>query len=52
MLVQRLLAPTSKLAATRLWHTTTLAQELALDNADEDDLYDAMDWVLERQEAD
>ena len=50
MLAQRLLAPTSKLAATRLWHTTTLAQELALDNADEDDLYDAMDWLLERQE--
>ena len=49
MLAQRLLQPASKLATARLWHTTTLAQQLALLDADEDDLYDAMDWLLDRQ---
>ena len=49
MVIQRLLRPASKLATTRLWHTTTLASELSLQDADEDDLYGAMDWLLERQ---
>lgn len=49
MIVERLIAPSSKLATTRLWHTSTLAQELAVDDADEDDLYQALDWLLERQ---
>ena len=49
MIVQRLLHPASKLATTRLWHTTTLAEELSLEDTDEDDLYaEAMDWLLER----
>ena len=30
MVVERLLHPASKLATTRLWHTTTLAEELDL----------------------
>jgi hypothetical protein len=50
MIIERLIHPASKLATTRLWHTTTLAQELGLGQADEDDLYGAMDWLLERQE--
>ena len=50
MIVQRLLHPASKLATTRLWHTTTLAEELSLEDTDEDDLYEAMDWLLERQD--
>ena len=50
MVVGRLLHPGSKLATTRRWHTTTLAQELDLGGADEDDLYEAMDWLLARQE--
>ena len=49
MVVGRLLHPGSKLATTRRWHTTTLAQELDLGGADEDDLYEAMDWLLARQ---
>ena len=49
MIAQRLLHPVSKLATTRLWHACTLAQELALLDADEDDLYDAMDWLFQRQ---
>ena len=34
---------------TRLWHTTTLAEELGVATANEDDLYAAMDWLLARQ---
>jgi transposase len=49
MIVQRLLFPCSKLATTRHWHSTTLAEELGVANADEDELYDALDWLLERQ---
>jgi len=50
MVAERLIHPCSKLATTRLWHTTTLAEELGVSDADEDDLYEAMDWLLERQE--
>ncbi len=32
MIAQRLLQPASKLATTRLWHSTTLAAELAADS--------------------
>jgi transposase len=47
----RVLAPHSKLATTRWWHTTTLAQEFGVEDADEDELYAAMDWLLARQGA-
>ena len=50
MIVQRLIAPCSKLATTRRWHSTTLAEELGVTEASENDLYEAMDWLLERQE--
>jgi len=50
MIVERLLYPCSKLATTRLWHSTTLAQELGVEEADEEGLYAALDWLLERQE--
>ncbi len=50
MIAQRLLQPASKLATTRLWHSTTLAAELALEEADEETLYAAMDWLLQRQD--
>jgi transposase len=49
MIVERLIHPCSKLATTRLWHSTTLAEELGVADATEDDLYEAMDWLLERQ---
>ena len=49
MLAQRLLDPCSKLATTRAWHNTTLAEELDVEEAKANDLYDAMDWLLERQ---
>jgi transposase len=50
MIVQRLIGPCSKLATTRQWHSTTLAEELGVEEASEDDLYQAMDWLLARQE--
>lgn len=50
MIAERLLHPCSKLATTRLWHTTTLAEELGVGDADEEDLYGAMDWLLVRQD--
>src|SRR5947207_11289782 len=50
MIVQLLIDPCSKLAATREWHTTTLAEELGVAEATENDLYEAMDWLLERKE--
>jgi transposase len=50
MIVQRLIDPCSKLATTRAWHTTTLAEERGVADATEDELYAAMDWLGERQE--
>jgi transposase len=50
MIAERLLHACSKLATTRIWHTTTLAEELSVEDANEDDLYEAMDWLLARQE--
>lgn len=49
MITERLLHPSSKLATTRLWPMTTLAQELSVGDADVDELYEAMDWLLARQ---
>ena len=49
MILERLLDPCSKLATTRHWHSTTLAEELGVSEAAEDELYQAMDWLLERQ---
>jgi transposase len=50
MVAARVLAPHTKLATTRWWHTTTLAEEYGVVQTDETDLYAAMDWLLERQE--
>ena len=50
MVLERVLHPASKLATTRLWHSTTLAEELGVGDDDEDHLYEAMDWLLKRQE--
>jgi len=51
MIVQRILFPCSKLATTRDWHSTTLAEELHVADADENELYAALDWLLRRQGA-
>jgi transposase len=49
MVASRIVAPHTKLATTRWWHTTTLAEEFGVADASEDDLYAAMDWLLARQ---
>jgi transposase len=51
MVAARIVCPHTKLATTRWWHTTTLAEEYGVVETDEMDLYAAMDWLLERQGA-
>jgi transposase len=50
MVAARILAPHTKLGTTRWWHTTTLADDFGVAEADEDELYEAMDWLLARQD--
>jgi len=49
MIAERLIAPSSKLATTRLWSSSTLAEELSVGDADVNELYQALDWLLARQ---
>jgi hypothetical protein len=55
MIVARLLDPRSKLATARGLHRETcfssLSEVLGLEKADEDELYEAMDWLVSRQES-
>jgi hypothetical protein len=49
MVAQRVLRPDSKLATAARFADTTLAADFGVQDANEDDLYAAMDWVLMRQ---
>ena len=49
MIVGRVICPGSKLGTVRSLGQSTLASELGVEGVDEDDLYLAMDWLLERQ---
>jgi hypothetical protein len=53
MIVQRVIDPRSKLATSRGWNpetlSTSLGEELVVATASADELYEAMDWLLERQ---
>jgi transposase len=49
MIAGRVLAPGSKLACARQLDACTLGEELGVQGAVHDDLYAAMDWLLERQ---
>jgi hypothetical protein len=55
MIVARLIAPASKLATARMLDPLTaassLGEVLSLGPVDEDELYSALDWLGERQEA-
>jgi transposase len=51
MIVSRVLHPDSKLATARSLSNSSLAGMLGVEGADEDELYSAMDWLLERQPA-
>ena len=51
MVAGRIVAPeASKLAMTQAWADTTLADDLGVADAHEDELYEAMDWLIERQD--
>jgi len=51
MVVGRIISPeASKLAMTHALADTTLAEELGVADAHEDELYAAMDWLIERQD--
>jgi len=50
MIAARVVAPHTKLATTRWWRTRTLPQDLTIEHATEDELYQAMDWLLDHQE--
>lgn len=50
MVIARILEPASKLATTRWWHTTTLPEAFVVADAGEDDLYEALDWLITRQD--
>ena len=51
LIVARVLAPASKLATARGLDGTTLAADLGVEGATEDELYGALDWLLARQPA-
>jgi len=50
MVASRIICPATKLATARLWHNSTLAREFGVSDANENDLYAAMDWLLEGQD--
>jgi hypothetical protein len=50
MVASRIICAATKLATTRLWNLSTLAQEFGASDATEDDLYAAMDWLLAGQD--
>jgi len=49
MLAQRIVRPGSKLESVALFDDTTLAEEYGVQGIDENALYAAMDWLVERQ---
>ena len=50
MVAGRIIAPeASKLGMVGAWADTTLAEDLGVADANEDELYAAMDWLIERQ---
>lgn len=50
MVAARVLDARTKLATTRWWENTTLAEDFGVAGADVDELYSAMDWLLQRQD--
>ena len=51
MIAARVLDPQSKLATTRCWDHSTLGELFGVSDADENELYAALDWLRERQPA-
>lgn len=50
LIVSRVVEPASKLATTRAWADTTLGADLSVEGVTTDEVYAAMDWLLERQD--
>ncbi len=49
LVVARAVHPASKLATTRWWSSTTLADDAGVGGASTDEVYEAMDWLADRQ---
>ncbi|MCY4148878.1 MAG: IS1634 family transposase [Gammaproteobacteria bacterium] len=49
MIAARLIRPQTRLATTRWWNATTLAEHHGVADAEVDELYGAMDWLVRRQ---
>ena len=49
LIIQRIIKPSSKLEATRLWKDSSIASELGVENVDSNDVYNAMDWLVKRK---
>ena len=50
MIAARIIRPHTKLATTRWWQDTTLETEFDIEGAHVDELHEAMDWLLARQD--
>src|SRR5258708_16731088 len=50
MIAERLIAPASKLGTARLWSSSTLGEDLGVEDADVEELYAALDLLLDRQD--
>ena len=50
LIVSRVVAPKPKLATLAWWDDVTLGRDLGIAGAPRDDVYEAMDWLLEQQD--
>jgi DDE family transposase len=50
LIISRVARPASKLSTARWWDDVTLGPDLAVAGASTDEVYDAMDWLAERQD--
>jgi hypothetical protein len=50
LIVSRVVAPRPKRATLAWWEDVTLGPDLGIADAPRDDVYEAMDWLLERQD--
>src|SRR5579864_7894819 len=51
LIISRVVAPASKLSTLTWWADTTLGADLGVADASTDDIYAAMDWLEDRQDA-
>jgi hypothetical protein len=51
LIISRVVAPASKLSTLTWWADVTLGADLGVDGASTDDIYAAMDWLENRQDA-